>query len=110
MGGAVRHLLPHSEAHDADVRRFESFGVCGDQRYYVLSALSGSAQLGPAQARREFGAFPASALFHDGLCAIDFAWLSAIPRAREQEDLALPREEGEPLDLLASLRGDTEDY
>merc|ERR1712129_115907 len=58
-----------------------SFGVGGDQRYYVLSTLSGSAQLGPTQARREFGAVSAIALFYVRLCAVDFAWLSAIPRA-----------------------------
>merc|ERR1719226_25490 len=48
---------------------------------HLLSALPGTAQFGSAQTRREFGALPAVALFHDRLCAADFAWLSAVPRA-----------------------------
>ena len=60
--GAVRHLLPHAQALDADVRRPEPPRLDRHVRHHHLPALPGSAQLGPAQARGQHGSLPASAL------------------------------------------------
>merc|ERR1712013_298829 len=79
--GAVRYLLSYAQTHDADVRRSESFGVGGHERYHVLSALSGSAQLGPAKARCEPHSLPAPAFLYVRLCAIDVARRSTVPPA-----------------------------
>merc|ERR1712013_814801 len=61
--------------------RFESFGFGGHERHYVLSALSGTAQFGPAQTRREPHSLSASAFLYVRLCAVDVARRSAVPSA-----------------------------
>merc|ERR1711970_1635037 len=78
--GAVRHLLPHAQADDADLRRPEPPRVGRPQRRDVLPPLPGSAQLRHPQARGERDPVPAVALLHERLRAADVARLAAVPR------------------------------
>ncbi|CAM9806125.1 unnamed protein product, partial [Lampetra planeri] len=79
--GALRHLLPHPQAHNTHVRRPQPPGVGHYERRHHLPALPGTAQRRPAQARRQHGALPSPALLHAGLRAAHQPWLAAVPRA-----------------------------
>merc|ERR1712066_258607 len=66
---------------DADLRRLEPFGERGDVRRHNMPPLSWSAQLRSPQDCRELDSLPAAPLLHDGLRALDLAWLTAVPRS-----------------------------
>merc|ERR1712224_204358 len=76
---ALRYLLPHAQADDADLRRPEPPRVGRPQRRDVLPPLPGPAQLRYPQARREHDPVPAPPLLHERLRAADVARLAAVP-------------------------------
>merc|ERR1711924_523630 len=77
---ALRHLLPHPQAHHADLRRPQPPRRRRHVGHDVLPPLPGPAQLRPAQARRQHDPVPPPPLLHDRLRAAHVARLAAVPR------------------------------
>ncbi|KAL5678956.1 hypothetical protein ACJX0J_005341, partial [Zea mays] len=62
--GALRHLLPHAQAHHTQLRRPQPPHLRHHERRHLLPPLPGAAQLGPPQAGRQPDPVPAPALLH----------------------------------------------
>uniref|UniRef100_A0A804LBY6 Tubulin/FtsZ GTPase domain-containing protein n=1 Tax=Zea mays TaxID=4577 RepID=A0A804LBY6_MAIZE len=78
--GALRHLLPHAQAHHTQLRRPQPPHLRHHERRHLLPPLPGAAQLGPPQAGRQPDPVPAPALLHGGVRAAHLQGLPAVPR------------------------------
>merc|ERR1711972_84888 len=77
--GSVRYLFPDTEADHADLRRPQPFGVRGDERDYVLSAVPRSAEQRFAEIGGELDPFSATPFLYDRIRAVDLSRIAAIP-------------------------------
>jgi len=72
-------MFPHAETEHADIRRPQPPRVGHHVRRHDVPAFPGPAECRPAQAGRQHGAVPATALLHAGLRAADVARQPAVP-------------------------------
>merc|ERR1711907_445984 len=83
--GSLRYLLPHLEAHNPNLWRFEPLGKCSNEWSHLLLALPRTAQLRPPQDCRELDPVPSPPLLYDRVRPFDIAWfatVSCVDRAR----------------------------